>query len=119
MTAQIKIDEYIGKLQDWRGHLIKEIRECIHEIEPDIEEEWKWSSPVFSFNGKMVCSPSAFKTHVGLNFFNGAMIKDTTGLFNGGLESKKSRTINFKVGSKIDKRALKALLIKAIDFTKG
>jgi len=118
MTAKEKIDEYINKTGDWRGDLISEFRELIHEIEPNIEEEWKWNSPVFSYNGKMVCSPGAFKTHVGLNFFNGAMIEDPNGLFNSGLESKKSRSINFKQEDKIDKEALKELLKAAINYSK-
>jgi len=115
MTAKEKIDEYISKANDWRGDLITEIRELIHAIEPKIVEEWKWNSPVFSYNGKMVCSPSVFKTHVGLNFFNGAMLEDPKGLFNSGLDAKKSRSINFNKESKIDKNSLKALLKKAIE----
>jgi len=116
MTAKEKIDEYISKANDWRGDLISEFRELIHEIEPNIEEEWKWNSPVFSYKGKMVCSPGAFKTHVGLNFFNGAMIEDPNGLFNSGLDAKKSRSINFKKEDKIDKVALKELLKAAIEY---
>jgi hypothetical protein len=116
MTAKEKIDEYINKANDWRGDLIAEIRELIHEIEPNVVEEWKWNSPVFSHNGKMVCSPGAFKTHVGLNFFDGAMIEDPDGLFNSGLDAKKSRSINFKKEDNIDKKALKALLKKAVKY---
>ncbi len=116
MAAKEKIDEYISKTNDWRGDLIIEIRELIHEIEPEIVEEWKWNSPVFSHNGKMVCSPGAFKTHVGLNFFNGAMIEDPDGLFNSGLDAKKSRSINFNKENSIDKKVLKELLTKAIQY---
>src|SRR5690554_5820282 len=116
MTATEKIDEYINKANDWRGKLITEIRELIHEIEPEIVEEWKWNSPVFSLKEKMVCSPGAFKTHVGLNFFNGALIEDPNGLFNSGLDAKKSRSINFNKEDNIDKEALKELLTKAIQY---
>ena len=116
MAAKEKIDEYIRKANDWRGDLITEIRELIHEIEPEIVEEWKWNSPVFSHNGKMVCSPGAFKTHVGLNFFNGAMLADPNKLFNNGLESKKMRSINFKKEDKINKESLKSLLIEALNY---
>src|SRR5690606_39264511 len=116
MTAKEKIDEYINKANDWRGELITEIRQLIHEIAPEITEEWKWNSPVFSHKGKMVCSPGAFKTHVGLNFFNGAMIEDPNGLFNCGLDAKKSRSIHFNKESNIDKKALKELLTKAIEY---
>ncbi|HMQ06931.1 MAG TPA: DUF1801 domain-containing protein [Saprospiraceae bacterium] len=116
MSPQQKIDEYIQKTNDWRGEFIKEIRDIIHEVSPDIEEEWKWNSPVFSSKGKMVCSPSAFKSHVGLNFFNGAMIDDRAGLFNSGTEAKKSRSIQFTKDSKINKEALKSLIKIALEI---
>src|SRR5690606_24918989 len=116
MAAKEKIDEYISKANDWRGDLIKEIRKLIHEIEPEIVEEWKWNSPVFLHNGKMICSPGAFKTHVGLNFFNGALIEDPKGLFNSGLDAKKTRAINFKKEEKIDMEAFKELLTRAIEY---
>lgn len=118
MTAKAKIDDYISKTDDWRGSLLVEIRELIHEVDPDIEEEWKWNSPVFSHQGKMICSPSAFKTHLGLNFFNGAMIEDPDGLFNSGLEAKKSRSINFQKGDEIDKKGIKKLVKRALELNK-
>lgn len=119
MTASEKIDHYIANKNDWRGRLIKEIRELVHETEAEITEEWKWNSPVFSHKGAMICSPGIFKNHVGLNFFNGAMLEDTGGLFNSGLESKRSRSINFHSGDPVDKQALKTLLSEAIAYSKN
>jgi hypothetical protein len=116
MTAKEIIDEYISITNDWRGDLISEIRELIHYIEPEIVEEWKWNCAVFLHNGKMVCSTAAFKTHVKLNFFNGALIEDYNGLFNSGLDAKKSRSINFSEVDGFDKEALKELLTKAIEY---
>lgn len=116
MTAKEKIDEYIGKANDWRGDLVTEIRELIHEVEPEMVEEWKWNSPVFSYKGKMVCSPGAFKNHVRLFFVNGAMLEDSNGLFNSGTDAKNARSINYKNGDKIDREALKILLVKAIEY---
>ena len=116
MTATEKIDEYINKTSDWRGDLITEIRQLIHEVEPEIVEEWKWNSPVFSYNGKMVCSPGAFKTHVGLNFFNGVFIEDPNGFFPKDSQAKQMRSVKFKKEDDIDKEALKILLKNAIDY---
>jgi hypothetical protein len=77
MTPSEKIDQYIENANDWRGEVIAQIRKTVHEVEPDIVEEWKWNSPVFSHNG-MVCSPGAFKNHVGLNFFREPIWKTQT-----------------------------------------
>ncbi|HUH27494.1 DUF1801 domain-containing protein, partial [Gelidibacter sp.] len=79
----------------WRGSLIREIRKLIHEAVPEIVEEWKWNSPVFSYKGKMICSSSAFKNHVGLNFFNGAFLEDPIGFFPKDSQAKQMRTVKF------------------------
>lgn len=117
MTAKRKIDEYISKTDDWRGSLLVEIRELIHEVDPDVEEEWKWNSPIFTYQGKMICSPGAFKKHVSLTFFQGSLLDDK-GLFNGGTSSKNNRSINFNEGDKFNFEALKGLVRKAIELSK-
>jgi hypothetical protein len=115
MTPSEKIDQYIEKTNDWRGEVIKEIRKIVHEVEPDTEEEWKWNSPVFSHHG-MVCSPGAFKNHVGLNFFQGAHLKDTNNLFNSSMESKNARSINYKKGDPLKENDLRELIKSAVAY---
>jgi hypothetical protein len=115
MSAAEKIDTYIADLTDWRGKMVARLRQLILETDPDITEEWKWNSPVWS-HGKPVCSASAFKTHVGMNFFQGAFLDDPRALFNSGLESKKSRTVKFVEGDAVDEEALKELVRAAIDY---
>lgn len=115
MEASDRIDQYIEKNSDWRGELISRIRELIHETEPDIVEEWKWNSPVWSHHG-MVCSASAFKKHMGLNFFRGAELQDKQGLFNSGLDSKKSRSIRWEESDTVNEPGLKALIREAIGY---
>jgi hypothetical protein len=113
MNPSEQIDQYIAGYTDWRGQMLNRLRELVHESDPEIQEEWKWNSPVWSHNGA-VCSASAFKKHVGMNFFQGASLEDTDGLFNSGLESKKSRSINFSEGDEIDETAVKFLIHKAV-----
>lgn len=80
MDASTNIDKYISGLTDWRGEMLAELRKFVLEAAPDVIEEWKWSSPVWSSNG-LVLSIGAFKNHVGINFFQGAALKDPHGLF--------------------------------------
>jgi len=61
-----------------------------------------------------VCSANAFKNHVGMNFFQGASLEDPHGLFNSGLDAKKSRTIKFQEGDAINEPALKELIQEAV-----
>ena len=43
-SASALIDKKIKELGDWRGKTLAKVREIIHEADPEIVEEWKWSS---------------------------------------------------------------------------
>jgi len=107
---------YISKANDWRGALLQKIRTLIHEVEPEIKEEWKWNSPVYSLKGKLVCGTSAFKKHVSLNFFYGAFLEDPGGLFPKDAQAKQMRTIKYMESNIYDEAALKVLLSHAMQY---
>ena len=86
------------------------LRHLIRGTAPAAVEEWKWNSPTWSQDGLLLVSVSAFRKHVGINFFQGASLRDPEGLFNGGLESKQSRSINIFDGGDIDDTAFSALV---------
>jgi hypothetical protein len=115
MTASQLITNQIAGLADWRGGLLARLRELIHEAGPDLTEEWKWDTAVWSLKGNVVAA-AAFKDHIKLNFFKGASLEDPQGLFNAGLEAKASRGIDFSEGDKIQEAALKELIRAAVDF---
>ena len=91
------IDKQIAELGDWRGEMLARLRELIHAAAPDITEEWKWGTAVYTQKG-LVCAASAFKDHAKLNFFKGASLEDPKGFFNTGLEAKAMRSIDFQSG---------------------
>ena len=107
------IDKQIAELADWRGDMFADLRTLIHEADPDITEEWKWSTGVWTHNG-MVCSVGAFGDHLKINFFQGAALADPDGLFNAGLDAKKTRAIDFYSGDKINRKALRDLIRAAV-----
>src|ERR1700680_800310 len=100
MNASEQIDKQIAELDDWRGKMISRLRKIVHDADPDIVEEWKWGTAVFSDSG-MVCAVGAFKDHVKVNFFKGALLDDKK-LFNAGLEAKATRAIDISEKDKID-----------------
>lgn len=118
MSASDKISEYIRKNQDWRGELIRQIRELILETKPEIEEEWKWNSPVWSHHG-MICSAGAFKKHVSLTFFKGSDLEKETQLFNSPADAKNTRSIIWKEKDTLDREALSTLVQTAINLNKN
>jgi hypothetical protein len=107
------ITNQIKQLGDWRGKMLARLRILVLEAVPAITEEWKWGTPVWSKNG-LVCSAAAFKDHVKLNFFKGALLQDPKGLFNAGLEAKATRSIDFSEGDVLDEPGLKELIRAAV-----
>jgi hypothetical protein len=111
------IDKQIEELADWRGEMFAGLRKLIHEADPDITEEWKWSTGVWTHNG-MVCSVGAFADHLKINFFQGAALADPRGLFNAGLDAKKTRAIDFYSGDKINQEPLRDLIRAAVELNR-
>jgi len=114
MPASQQIDDYLKDLPDWQKKYLENFRKLVHKVSPDVQEDMKWSVPVFLVNKKTVCAMSSFKEHVKFNFFAGASLKDTHKLFNNGLDSKKQRSIDLHEGDEIDEKKLIDLLTEAL-----
>jgi hypothetical protein len=116
MSASRRIDRKIAELGDWRGERLAEIRKLIHEVDPEVLEEWKWmGTPVWSHEG-MYALANAHKDKVKLTFFHGAKLTDPKQVFNAGLDGNKWRAVDFREADKMDKTALKALLSEAVAY---
>jgi hypothetical protein len=113
-SASQRITNQIAELGDWRGKVLARLRKLILNAAPDLAEEWKWGTAVWTNNG-LVCAAGAFKDHVKLNFFKGAFLKDPKHLFNAGLDAKATRAIDLHEGDAIDESALKALIRAAVE----
>ena len=113
LTPSQRITNQVAELGDWRGRMLALLRKVIIEADSDLTEDWKWNTAVWTRDG-LVCAAGAFKDHVKLNFFNGASVKDPKGMFNAGLDAKKTRAIDFAEGDNIDESALKELIRAAV-----
>src|SRR5438477_12491924 len=118
MNPSELIDKQISELADWRGYMFTQLRKLILEADPDITEEWKWDTAVWSHQG-LVCALGAFKKAVKMNFFQGAFLEDPHILFNAGLDAKTMRSIDFHEGDTVDESALKALVRAAVAYNVG
>jgi hypothetical protein len=113
-----KIDELISELDDWRHDTFSEIRRIICDADPDVVEEWKWmGTPVWYHNGIIACA-NPLKGKVKLTFQQGARIPDPKKLFNASLDGNQRRAIDFFEKDKINKGALKALVLAAISYNR-
>jgi hypothetical protein len=113
-AASTLIDERIAELGDWRGKMLAKVRKLIHQVDPEIVEEWKWrGTPVWSHGG-IVCTGETYKAIVKLTFAKGAQLQDPSGLFNSSLDGNVRRAIDIHEGEKVDEGGLKALVRAAV-----
>ena len=118
LSASELIDKTIAGLGDWRGERLAEIRALIHEVDPEVVEEWKYrGSPTWSHDGTLAVG-NAHKDKVTLRFAQGAQLRDAKKLFNASLGGKQWRAIDIFEGDRIDRTALKALLREAVAYNK-
>jgi hypothetical protein len=112
--ASANITKRIKELGDWRGATLSQVRQLIHEADPDIQEEWKWrGTPVWSHDG-IVCTGESYREVVKLTFARGAALEDPKRLFNSSLEGNTRRAIDLHEGEKLNKTALKQLIRAAV-----
>lgn len=111
--ASALIDEKIELLGDWRGKTLATVRKLILAADPEIIEEWKWGTPVWSRAG-IVCTGETYKTAVKMTFPKGATLADPCRLFNSSLEGSVRRAIDVGEGEKLDSVAFKALIRAAV-----
>jgi len=120
-SASDLISRRINELDDWRGKTLKEFRQLIRATVPNVIEEVKWRKPsnsmlgvpVWSHNG-IICTCETYKDKVKFTFANGASLKDPAGLFNASRAGKTRRAIDILNGDKLNKTAMKALILEAV-----
>jgi hypothetical protein len=93
-SASELIDQRIAELADWRGALLAHLRQLVLGAAPEIAEEWKWNTPVWSCDG-IICTGETYKKVVKLTFAKGAALPDPRQLFNSSLDGKTRRAIDF------------------------
>ncbi len=119
LSASRKIDEKIASLEDWRGERLAQIRKLIHDVDPDVVEEFKWmGTPVWSHDG-MFANANPFKDKVKITFHHGAELRDPGKLFNNGFGGGKWRAIDLREEDALDPTKFKALLREAIAYNRS
>ncbi|MCB2197946.1 DUF1801 domain-containing protein [bacterium] len=111
-----RIEQLIADTGGWRGELIAEIRRIVHEVDPEVVEDWKWKgTPVWSHEG-MYVHANPFKNKVKITFLHGAQLEDRENLFNAGLDGNKWRAIDLFEDDHLDSASFKRLLGEAIEY---
>ena len=72
-SASKLIDRSIRGAGGLAGRTLQRVREVIKKADPEIVEEWKWMSPVWSHDG-LICTGETYKT-VKMTFAKGAALE--------------------------------------------
>ena len=121
-SADRLISAAIERLGDWRSEMLAKVRALIKEADPNVVENVKWRKPSNDMRGVpvwehdgLICTGETYKTAVKLTFARGATLKDSSRLFNAGLDGGTRRAIDLHEGDKINEEAFKALIRAAIE----
>ena len=112
------VEEYIETHENFTEELTV-LRDIINSTE--VEETLKWSSPVYTVNGKNVAGLGAFKNHFGIWFFNGVFLKDEQKLLVNAQEGKTKalRQMRFSPIKEIDRNVVLHYVKEAIENQKA
>lgn len=104
MSDNQKVDDYINSLIDWQQQICSKARKLIHQAEPNIKEEIKFTNrPYFTYKGN-VCALLAVKDHVNI-FIYDPIASDPNGIINQGHQNRTARSIQVHKDNFPDEKA--------------
>ena len=113
MKKATSVDNYIEQNSHYQTEL-EILRQLL--LQTKLEEQLKWSAPVYTINNKNVLGIGAFKNHFCLWFFNGVFLKDEAkALYNAQEDKTKAlRQLRFKTKDDINIDLVKDYVNEAI-----
>jgi hypothetical protein len=105
MNADSRVDDYISRLPDWQQAICQQVRQLVHDADPEVEETIKRSVlPYFVLQGN-ICALLAAKDHVNV-FIYDPTVADPHGVINQGHGNATARALQVYRGDPIDRPAL-------------
>src|SRR5882757_3326889 len=109
-----RVDAYLEPLPGWQQALCQQLRDIVHEADPEVQETIKRTvQPYFVLDGN-VCAFLAAKDHVNVFVYDGAIVPDPEGIITAGHDNQTGRTVGFRRGETINERALLAMFRQII-----
>lgn len=70
-----QVDAYIKNAAPFSQPIMKHLRELVHKVCPDVEENIKWGVPSFEYKG-LWCGFASFKEHCTFGFWKAGIMKN-------------------------------------------
>ena len=111
------VDAYIDRHANWAEQL-NTLRQIL--LSTELAETIKWGAPTYTIDSKNVVAIGAFKSYVGLWFFNGALLKDADNCLVNAQDGKTKalRQWRFNSDTPIDKALVLTYVQEAIENQK-
>ena len=111
------VEGFIKTQSQWKEPLLK-FRKIF--LETELLETIKWGTPVYTLKGKHVAGIGAFKSYVGIWFFQGAFLKDPHKKLINAQEGKTKalRQLRFVTNEEVDYELVKEYVTEAIQNQK-
>ena len=109
-----RVDAYIDALPPWQQAVCHEVRDLVHEADPEVEETIKRTvQPYFVLQGN-ICALLAAKDHVNVFLYDGAIVPDPEGIITGGHDNATARTIAVYEGEPVNAAAMRRMFEQII-----
>lgn len=103
-----RVDAYIQTLPAWQQELCRQVRDLVHEADPEVIETIKRTKqPYFTLHGN-ICALLGAKDHLNI-FIYDPIAPDPEGLINQGQGNLTARSIQVRQGETLNQRALLSL----------
>lgn len=105
-ARDLRVDKYIEALPEWQQEICQQVRDLVHQVDPEVEETIKRTvQPYFVLEGN-ICALLAAKNHVNIFIYDGAIVPDPEGIITGGHENKTARTVAVREGETVPSEPL-------------
>ena len=114
-TRDSRVDDYLRPLPDWQQEIFEQVREILHEADPELTETIKRTvQPYFVLDGNVAAFLAA-KDHVNVFVYDGGIVPDPDGLITAGHDNQTARTIGFLEGDEVRREPLLAFFRQIIE----
>ena len=104
-----RVDAYIDPLPGWQQAICQEVRDLVHEADPEVAETIKRTvQPYFVLQGN-IAALQATKDHINV-FLYDPLVSDPEGIITRGFEAQTGRQIKIFEGEPINRPALLAMV---------
>ena len=103
-------DYILSKPEPWRTMLI-ELQAVIKQTVPNVDEQFKWSLPFYTLNGKMFCFLNFRKQFIDIGFPWGVRIQIHQEYLVAGEKRKNLRSLRYHTPDEIDIKVLQDILL--------